>query len=486
MAQRGTSWRRRLAVAAAMTLAITVTGCGSGEDSAKDSAKDSKGQADVTTAQVREIAKEAYIYGYPMVDNYRIQYAYFQDKQNPQFMAPWNTLHSFAKVFTPADTVTQTPNSDTPYSFFGADLRTEPYVLSVPTIEANRYYSLQFIDQYTYNFDYVGSRTTGNKAGKYLLVGPNWKGDKPIGVDKVIRSETEFAFLGYRTQLFGPNDIDNVKAIQAQYKAEPLSKFEGKPAPAAAPAVDFVVPQTPDEQRKSTKFFETLDFILQFTPVLDTEKELRAKLASIGVGTDKKLDISALPADKQQAFQDGLNDAWTEYNQLQAKVDKGEVTSAQMFGDRQTLGTNYLYRMAGAINGIYGNSVAEAMYPIFRTDSAGATLDGANKYVYRFAPGQLPPVKGFWSLTMYRLPESLLVANPINRYLINAPMLPELKKDADGGYTFYVQKESPGADKESNWLPAPDGPFVLVERLYWPESAALDGTWKAPSPQRVP
>jgi hypothetical protein len=139
--------------------------------------------------------------------------------------------------------------------------------------------------------------------------------------------------------------------------------------------------------------------------------------------------------------------------------------------------------MAGAINGIYGNDAAEAMYPIFRKDSAGAMLDGADKYVYRFAPGQLPPVKGFWSITMYRLPQSLLVANPINRYLINAPMLPELKKDADGGYTFYIQKESPGADKESNWLPAPDGPFVLIERLYWPEQSALDGTWKAPLPQ---
>jgi hypothetical protein len=147
------------------------------------------------------------------------------------------------------------------------------------------------------------------------------------------------------------------------------------------------------------------------------------------------------------------------------------------------LGTNYLYRMAGAINGIYGNDAAEAMYPIFRTDSAGAALDGSNKYIYRFGPGQLPPVKGFWSITMYRMPQSLLVANPINRYLINAPMLPELKNDADGGYTFYLQKESPGADKESNWLPAPDGPFVLIERLYWPEQLALDGTWKAPLPQ---
>lgn len=469
---------------AAATLAVTLSGCG--KDTGKDSAKDSKEPAAVTTAQIRDIAKQAYIYGYPMVDNYRIQYAYFQDKQSSQFRAPWNTLHSDAHVATPADTAVQTPNSDTPYTTLGADLRAEPLVLTVPEVQSNRYYSVQFIDGYTYNMGYLGSRTTGNKAGKYLLAGPNWKGEKPAGIEEVLHADTDFVLALYRTQLFGPNDIDNVKAIQAGYQVEPLSKFLGTAAPAAPAAPDFVVPQAPAEQKKSTKFFETLNFVLKYVPVLDSEKGLRAKFASIGVGTDKKLDIGALPADQQQAFQDGLTDAWTEYNALQARIDKGEVTTAQMFGDRQTMGTNYLYRMAGAINGIYGNDTAEAMYPIFRLDSAGAALNGSNKYTYRFAPGQLPPVKGFWSLTMYRLPESLLVANPINRYLINSPMLPSLKKDADGGYTFYVQKESPGADKESNWLPAPDGPFVLIERLYWPEQAAIDGTWKAPLPQKTP
>jgi len=466
---------------AAATLAITMTGCAGG----KESGQESKGGNEVSVAQVREIAKQAYIYGYPMVDNYRIQYAYFQNKDSGQYVSPWNTMHSDDRVYTPADSTVQTPNSDTPYSTLGADLRAEPLVLTVPEVPGDRYYSIQFIDAYTYNTAYVGSRATGNKAGKYLLAGPGWKGEKPAGIDEVIHSDTEFAFALYRTQLFGPDDIDNVKAIQAGYTMEPLSTFEGKPAPAASPAVDFAVPQTPEEQRKSTTFFETLDFVLKYVPVLDTEKELRAKFASIGIGGDEKLDIVALPADKQQAFQDAITDAWTEYNGLQAKVDKGEVTSADLFGDRKTLGTNYLYRMAGAVNGIYGNDAAEALYPIFRTDAAGVTLDGANTYTVRFAPGQLPPVKGFWSATMYRMPQSLLVANPINRYLINSPMLPALKQDADGGYTIYVQKDSPGADKESNWLPAPEGPFAVIMRLYWPEQAALDGAWKAPAPQRT-
>jgi hypothetical protein len=141
--------------------------------------------------------------------------------------------------------------------------------------------------------------------------------------------------------------------------------------------------------------------------------------------------------------------------------------------------------MSGAVNGIYGNTEAEAMYPIFDADATGAPLDGANSYTFRFAPGQLPPVRAFWSLTMYRMPQSLLVANPINRYLVNSPMLSSLKTDPDGGYTIYIQNKSPGPDKESNWLPAPEGSFRVVERLYWPEEAALDGTWQTPKPQKV-
>lgn len=442
--------------------------------------------AGVTTEQVREIAKQAYVYGYPMVDNYRIQYAYFQNPEGTQFRSAWNTLHSDAHVATPADTAVQTPNSDTPYTTLGADLRAEPLVLTVPEVESNRYYSVQFIDAYTYNMGYLGSRTTGNKPGRYLLAGPNWRGEKPAGIDEVLHADSDFVLALYRTQLFGPDDIHNVEAVQAGYQVDTLSTFLGSAAPAAPAAIDFVAPQTPDEQKTSTTFFETLSFVLRYVPVLDSEKELRATFASIGIGTEQNLDVAALPADMQQAFQDGLDDAWTDYHRVQAKVDKGEVTTAQMFGNRQRVGTNYLYRMAGAINGIYGNDADEAMYPIFRLDSAGATLDGANTYTYRFAPGQLPPVKGFWSITMYRMPQSLLVANPINRYLINSPMLPRLTRDPDGGYTFYIQRESPGAERESNWLPAPEGPFVLIERLYWPEDAALDGTWKAPVPVRVP
>jgi hypothetical protein len=156
------------------------------------------------------------------------------------------------------------------------------------------------------------------------------------------------------------------------------------------------------------------------------------------------------------------------------------VTADVLFGTRESLKNNYLYRMAGAVIGIYGNTKEEAMYPVYAVDADGQKLNGANRYTMHFAPGQLPPVNSFWSLTMYELPASLLVANPIDRYLLNSTMLPEFVKDADGGLTFYVQNESPGEDKEPNWLPAPEGPFIAFMRLYWPKEEALNGTWKEP------
>ena len=188
----------------------------------------------------------------------------------------------------------------------------------------------------------------------------------------------------------------------------------------------------------------------------------------------------------RKAIEGGMADAWAELDKLKKdKVDTGEVGSAQFFGTAEDLKGNYLYRMAGAVFGIYGNTAAEALYPSFANDSAGAPLTGANNYTFHFAKGQLPPVNAFWSLTMYELPKSLLVANPMNRYLINSPMLPSLVPDPDGGYTFYIQHESPGIDKESNWLPAPKGPFALVLRLYWPKPDALNGTWKAEPPVKA-
>jgi len=435
---------------------------------------------DVTAAEAREIAKEAYIYGFPLVDNYRIQYAYFVNTKNPEYKAPWNHLINTPRVYTPADTAIQTPNSDTPYSWLGLDLRAEPIVLTVPPIEKNRYFSIQLIDAYTFNFDYIGSRTTGNDGGSFLIAGPSWKGGTPKGVNKVFRSETEFIFAAYRTQLFKPDDLDNVKKVQAGYKAEPLSAFLGQPAPAAAPAIDFIKPLTPDEEKTSLQFFNILSFVLQFCPTDPSETELMARFARIGVGAGSTLDAGTLSPEIKAAIEQGMVDAWADFANLEKEFAAGKVTSGDVFGTREYLKNNYLYRMAAAVLGIYGNSKQEAMYPAYYVDEANQKLDGANRYTLRFAPGQLPPVNAFWSLTMYEQPASLLVANPINRYLVNSPMLPQFVKDADGGLTLYVQNASPGKDKEANWLPAPKGPFSTIMRLYWPKPEALDGSWKQP------
>ncbi len=445
-----------------------------------------RAQTSLTAERARAIAKEAYIYGFPLVDSYRIQYAYFVDAQNPEYKAPWNQLRNFSRVFTPEDKAVQTPNSDTPYSFLGMDLRAEPIVLTVPAIEKERYFSIQLIDAYTFNFAYIGSRTTGNGGGSYLIAGPGWKGETLKGITKVIRAETELVLAPYRTQLFNPADIGNVIRVQAGYKVQTLSAFLGQPAPKAAPAINFIQPLTPEGQRTSPEFFNILNFVLQFCPTHSSEKELMKRFAEIGVGAGRTFDTSKLSAEMLRAIEAGMADAWAEHANLQKQIDAKEVTSGDCFGTREFLKNNYLYRMGAAVLGIYGNSKQEAMYPIYSVDADGTKLNGANRYTLRFAPGQFPPVNAFWSLTMYELPSSLLSANVLNRYLLNSPMLPQFQRDPDGGITLYIQNASPGKEREANWLPAPQGPFFLVMRLYWPKAEALEGKWIAPKLRRIP
>jgi hypothetical protein len=437
---------------------------------------------EVSPVEARAIAKEAYIYGFPMVDGYRIQYAYFVDHDNVEFKAPWNQIRNVPRVFTPDDKVVQIPNSDTPYSTLGLDLRAEPMVITVPPIEKSRYYSVQLIDLYTFNFAYIGSRTTGNDGSSFLVAGPTWNGGLPPGIKKVFRCETEFALAGFRTQLFNPGDLDNVKKVQAGYKALPLSQFLGTPAPPGAPKVDFIRPLPPEQQRISPEFFNILNFVLEFCPTNPSEKELMARFAKLNIGAGKNFEVAKLSPEMKKAIAHGMADAWEALAEAKKQVDTGRVTAGDFLGTREHLKSNYLYRMLAAVLIIYGNSKEEAMYPVYTVDETGQKLDAAqNRYTLRFAQGQLPPVNAFWSLTMYELPSRLLVANALNRYLINSPMLPDLKRDADGGLTLYIQHDSPGEDKESNWLPAPSGPFLMFMRLFWPKPEALDGEWKQPT-----
>lgn len=337
------------------------------------------GQSTVSLEEARAIAKEAYIYGSPMVDSYRIVHAYFVDPKNPEYKAGWNQIRNFARVFTPEDKAVQTPNSDTPYSFLGLDLRAEPVVITVPPIEKERYFSLQLIDLYTFNFAYIGSRTTGNEGGSFLIAGPGWKGSTPKGIKKVIRSETELALVPFRTQLFNPDDMDNVKKIQAGYRAQPLSVFLGTASPQTAPVIDFVEPLTPETQKTSLEFFGILNFILKFCPTHESETGLMERFGKINVGADKTFDTSKLSPEMQKAIADGMADAWAELAQLKKKIDAKEVSSGDLFGTREYLKNNYLYRMAAAVLGIYGNSKDEAIYPIYTVDADGMKLEGIHR-----------------------------------------------------------------------------------------------------------
>lgn len=441
--------------------------------------------AAATPAEARQIAKEAYIYGFPMVDNLRIQYAYFTNTADPDYKAPYNTLFNIPRVFTPDDKAIQTPNSDTPYSWIGLDLRAEPMVFTVPPIPKERYWSLQLIDLYTHNFDYLGSRATGNGGGSYMIAGPGWRGETPRGITKVIRSETEISSAQFRTQLFAPDDLENVKAIQRQYIAQPLSSFLKQPPPPPAPVIAFPMPLKPEQQRTSLEFFDHMNFALQFAPLDPSEKALRARFARIGIAPGKRFDPSKLSPEMREAIQAGMADAWASFDTMVGRVNTGELASGDLFGTRAFLQNDYLKRMTAAALGIYGNTKEEAMYPAYYVDSDGQKLDGAHRYTLRFAPGKLPPVNSFWSLTMYDQPNSLLVANPINRYLLNSPMLPNFFKDADGGLMLIIQNDSPGKDKEANWLPAPKGPFSVIMRLYWPKDEALNGSWTQPKLTRA-
>jgi hypothetical protein len=442
--------------------------------------------------KAKDIAEQGFIYGLPIVMNYGVMYEYAVDRNSGQFKAPFNQIKNEPNVFTYKDTAIVTPNSDTPYSFVWMDLRAEPIVLSVPAVDPKRYYAVQLCDGNTYNYGYIGTRTRGSEAGDYMVVGPDWKGATPPGIKKVFRSSTQLSLAGYRTQLFNPDDLGNVKKVQDGYKVQTLSAYLKQPTTVAtATAIDF--PKI-DKELVKTNFFEFLDFALQFAPAQENEKEIRAQLAKIGVGPGKTFNFKDLPIEQKVEVGLGMKEG-------ERKIDEGVANAGKAIngwrvsglpGDSAHYNGDWLKRAVAAKAGIYGNSPEEATYPLTRIDSDGQTLDGSkNNYTLTFPPGQQPPVNAFWSITMYDGKTQLLIENPINRYLINSPMLPNMKTNSDGSLTLYIQNKSPGADKESNWLPAPSDTIYLVMRLYWPKTEPPsilppgDGTWQPPGIKRV-
>jgi hypothetical protein len=448
---------------------LVLAGCKPAGDTDKAGAVDTKA-----------ITQRAYVYALPMIAGYKAIYGVAVDSTGSGYRGPWNQIHSDHRVFTPADKIIVTPNSDTPYSMLAMDLRAEPLVICVPAIEKRRYYSVQLIDLNTFNVGYIGSRATGNAGGCYLVAGPGWTGQAPAGIAKVFTLETQLGIAIFRTQLFGPSDMPNVEKVQAGYTATPLSAYLKVPAPPAPPAINF--PAFTDSAFK-TDFVRYENFLLQFIPEVPEETEMRAQFATIGMAPGQPFDFANLSDGQKAAMGLGIKDGYDAI-EARAKALGREVNGWRVgaaFGDRSFYKGDYLLRAAAAVMGLYGNDAEEALYPATKTDSAGQPLDGSqHDYALTFPAGGLPPVNAFWSVTMYDGKNQLLVENPVNRYLINSPMLPSLKRNKDGSLTLYVQAKSPGPAKESNWLPAPAGPVYLVMRLYWPKAEALNGTWSPP------
>ena len=439
------------------------------------------GDIQVELPEAETIAKEAYIYGYPVVEMYRTLYNQAIDAEGPGYQAPLNRIAHNTDFYSSRTSSVLSPIADTRYSFAWLDLRAEPMVLTLPTVDEERYFSVQLVDIFTHNFAYLGTRTTGNKGGRFLVVGPNWQGTVPDNIDKVLRSESDIVYALYRTQLFDERDMAKMRQVQQGYTVQPLSRFLKLEVRPTAPRLDWPVPNPDGNATPSS--FRVLDFMLGFAPPHPSEAALRRRLSRIGIASDKAFNEDRLSAGQYKALQAGIDEARSEFATFKsAEVDSGQIPSTELFGDREHLANNYLCRYAGAALAIFAASADEADFIGYFNDEYGRPLNGlGNEYSLHFAKDQLPPVDAFWSLTLYDGNTQRLIDNRLNRYLVNSRMLNRLQRDPDGGITLYLQRLSPGSALESNWLPVPPGSFYGVLRLYLPKPEVAHGQWKAPA-----
>ncbi|MFB7619173.1 DUF1254 domain-containing protein [Kitasatospora sp. NPDC056181] len=430
----------------------------------------------VDPATIRATAAEAWVRGYPILQNYRTMYAQAVDDADPRHVGGFGVFRHYPQPFSPANTDVVTPNNDTPYSWAWLDLRAEPWVVSVPA--ADRYYVIPLHELDTVYAGFIGTRATGQEAGDYLVAGPDWQGEAPEGIKGVIRTATRLIGIVGRTYLAGtsPEAVEELERIQRQYRLRPLHEYAGTPAPPPAP--NPVWPVWREEVMDSIEFLSFLDFLLGFFPALPAEADLRGRLTDLGVDGRGEFEPAALPLEVRAEIERGIADGRAELDRA-ARETSG---STGLFGTREQVGTAYLKQALGALEGLYGLPVEEAWYGGWLADSEGGRPPNASDHDYalRFAPDRLPPARFFWSVTMYALPERLLVDNTLDRYSIG-DRTPGLVRDADGGLTLYVQHKRPAdAQHSDNWLPAPDGPFTAVIRLYGPDESVLDGRWTLP------
>lgn len=435
----------------------------------------------------RDLAVAAYIFGYPLVTMEMTRRVMTNvAKPGSNLRGPMGQFVNARAYPTAAFKDVTAPNADTLYSPAWLDLGREPWVLHVPD-ERGRYYLMPMLDGWTNVFADPGTRTTGTGAGDFAIAGPGWQGTLPPGVE-LIRSNTNMVWILGRTYCSGtPEDYAVVHALQDQYRVTPLSAW-GKPytPPVATvdPSIDMrTAPREQVERMDTVSFFKLLSELMKRNPPVAADASAVARYKAIGLVPGQDLDAGRLSAIPR--IEDVPKLA---VERIMGHFAAGgeNLNGWQFFKPAGTYGTDYLQRALITRLGLGCNLLEDAVYPTAVKDGAGAALDGRNKYVMQFPRGQLPPVRGFWSLTMYDA-QYFFVANPLDRYTLSARNA--LEADPDGSVQLYIQATSPGSDKESNWLPAPNGPFVLMMRMYWPKErppSILDGTWKPPVVVRTP
>jgi hypothetical protein len=432
------------------------------------------------------LATDAYIYGYPLVTMETTRRIMTNVAAVGAMRGP---MGQFIKARTYPDATFRdvtAPNADTLYTVAWIDAGKEPWVLSIPDMK-DRYFLMPMLDGWTNVFQVPGKRTTGTGAQTYAITGPGWKGTLPSDV-KEYKSPTSMVWILGRIYCTGtPEDYAAVHAAQDEFKLVPLSSY-GKPYTPAAGTVDASVDMKTAVREQvnrmdAREYFTLLAQLMKTNPPAAADAPELAKFAKIGLVAGEDFDASKLKAD----FAKRIPQVGFDRIMLQFKVNKhvkdingwGFTTKTGLYG------TDYLMRALVTAIGLGANRPQDAVYPTSLKDADGKAYDGSNKYFIHFDKGQTPPTEGFWSITMYDS-NYFFVANPINRYSISARQ--NLKANPDGSIDLYLQKETPGAAKEANWLPAPSGKFILMMRLYWPDESdpsILNGTWTIPAAKKA-
>jgi hypothetical protein len=441
----------------------------------------------ISEAEAAKLGVEAYIYGYPLVTMESTRRVMTNVATVEAMRGPMGAFTSARTYPTAAFRDVTAPNADTLYSVAWLDLAREPYILSLPD-EDGRYYLMPILSGWTDVFQVPGKRTTGTGAQKYVLTGPGWKGELPDGIAEY-KSPTSLVWILGRTYCTGtPEDYNTVHALQDQYSVVALSAY-GKPyvppKGTVDPTIDMKTPVREQVHRMdATKYFSTLARLLKDNPPAKADGPMVDTMAKIGIVPGGDFDISKLDPAVAKGLQGVPKVAQGTIMGFFKEAGK-EVNGWQIMTKTGLYGTEYLQRAFVTAIGLGANRPQDAVYPTSVVDGDGNAYDGAYKYVMHFPSGQTPPAKGFWSLTMYD-GDYFFVANPLNRSTLGSRS--EFVYNQDGSLDLFIQNDSPGKDKESNWLPAPPGKFILMLRLYWPQEKApsiIDGTWQPPAVRKA-